>query len=289
MNTVPLAKTLMRKPISILKDTAKAIAPEWSLQLYKFVTSAKNVCQGKRYYCPVCNTRRWHFNFFPIWLLMKWDEYGYVHSIFAHETLNIFALNCPRCGATDRDRLYALYLKQEFDRMDVTKKYLFIDFGPSEPLSRSLRKYPFLNYRSADLFLDNVDDRVDIADMPIYKDNSIDIFLCSHVLEHVEDDRKAIAELYRILNQDGWGIVMAPILLTLSDVYEDASIKSDADKWKHFGQPDHFRLYSKQGFIARLEEAGFEVNQFGIDYFGADAFERHGIHPRSVLYVVRKP
>lgn len=114
--------------------------------------------------------------------------------------------------------------------MNITKKHSFIDFGPSVSLSKAIRKYPFLNYRSADLFLDNVDDRVDTANMPIYKDNSIDIFLCSHVLEHVEDERKAIAELYRILKYGGWCIAMVPILLTLSDVYEDASIKSDADR-----------------------------------------------------------
>jgi SAM-dependent methyltransferase len=205
------------------------------------------------------------------------------------ETLNIVAYGCPHCGAADRNRLYALYFKQQFSRMDVTKRYSFIEFGPSGPLSAVLKKQPLLNYRSSDLFLDNVDDRVDITDMPVYKNCSIDIFLCSHVLEHVEDDRKAMAELYRILKPGGWGIVMAPILLTLENVYEDASIKSEADRWKHFQQGDHVRLYSKQGFIRRLEDAGFKVNQFGIDYFRADVFEKHGIDPRSVLYVVEKP
>jgi SAM-dependent methyltransferase len=223
-----------------------------------------------------------------MWYLETLDRYGFIHSIFTIETLNLFACNCPSCGASDRDRLYGLYLKQKFANMDGTKKYKSIDFGPSAVLSKAIKKYPCLNYRSADLLADNVDDKVDIMNMPTYRDNSVDMFLCSHVLEHVEDDKKAIQELYRILKPGGWGIVMAPIVLTLRDIYEDASIKTEAERWKHFGQGEHHRIYSKQGFISRLEDAGFRVNQFGISYFGAGVFEKHGIHPRSVLYVVEK-
>jgi len=95
-----------------------------------------------------------------------------------------------------------------------------------------------------------------------------------------------MAELYRILKPGGWGIVMVPILLTLTNVYEGASIRSEADSWKYFQQGDHVRLYSKQGFMRGLEDAGFRVNQLGIDYFGADLFDKHGIDPRSVLCVV---
>jgi len=283
---VPMVQMLVRKAISILADKAKAVAPVRIEESRDFVQA---FVRGKHYYCPVCNHRIWRFDFLPMWFLKAWDEYGYIHSIFTTETLNIFSYCCPRCGASDRDRLYALYLKQEFSKIDVTKRYKFIDFGPTLALAKALRKYKFLNYRTADRFMDNVDDRVDIANMPRYKDNSIDIFLCSHVLEHVEDDKKAIDELYRILNPSGWGIVMVPISLSLSDTYEDASITTQSDRWKHFGLNDHLRIYSKQGFISRLQEAGFEVNEFGIDYFGTDVFERDGIHPRSILYVVRKP
>lgn len=111
-------------------------------------------------------------------------------------------------------------------------------------MSKAVKKYPFLDYWSSDLLADNVDVKADLVELP-YGDSSVDIFLCSHVLEHVEDDRRAIAELYRILKPGGWGIAIVPILLTLSDVYEDASIISEADRWRHFAQGDHFRLYLK--------------------------------------------
>ena len=192
-----------------LFNTAKAVAPERVKRFYAFVKNGKQDKQGKQdeqdqcYYCPVCETRLSHFNPMPMWYLKKLDEYGYVHSIFAAETFNLFNYECPSCNAPDRDRLYALYFEQRFATMDGNKKYEFRDFGPHVALSEAIKSYPFLNYRSADLFKDNVDDKVDITNMPIYEDDSIDIFICSHVLEHVEDDRKAIAELYRILKPGG--------------------------------------------------------------------------------------
>ncbi|MEW6107736.1 MAG: methyltransferase domain-containing protein [Nitrospirota bacterium] len=134
----------------------------------------------------------------------------------------------------------------------------------------------------------NVDDQIDIMDMKIYRDNSVDMFLCSHVLEHVGDDKKAIRELHRILKSDGCGIIMVPILLSLKDIYENPNITSEGDRWKHFGQKDHVRIYSKVGFVARLEESGFEVDQLGINYWGKDVYDKSGLTPQSVLYVVYK-
>ena len=53
------------------------------------------------------------------------------------------------------------------------------------------------------------------------------MFFCSHILEHVENDRKAMRELYRILKSNGVGIIMAPILLTLKEVYENPHITDE--------------------------------------------------------------
>lgn len=254
----------------------------------RLIRLVKIALRGRPRYCPVCKTRLWRFRAIPLWYLKHLDKYGFIHSVFALETLNLFASSCPSCGASDRDRLCALYLEHRFKLLDATNRYKFVDFAPSASLSRTIKACTILEYRSADLFDSSADDKVDIQDMQIYSEASIDIFLCSHVLEHVPSDRTAIAELYRILRPGGWGIVMVPIQLTLTDVYEDPSITSEADRWKHFGQGDHLRLYSKQGFVSRLAEAGFEVNQFGIDHFGADVFETYGISARSVLYVVEK-
>jgi hypothetical protein len=56
---------------------------------------------------------------------------------------------------------------------------------------------------------------------------------------------------------------------------------------KYFGMGDHVRQYGRGDFIARLQDAGLDVEQIGIEHFGAEAFRRAGIADSSVLYVVR--
>ncbi len=237
----------------------------------------------KRFVCPVCNCKLSRFAPLSDHYIRELDAHQHVHSIFALETMNVLQYECTRCHAPDRDRLYALYLARR-----CTAKTKFVEFAPAPALSRFIKAIPTVEHRSADLYDVRADDRVDLTEIP-YPDASIDAFLASHILEHIPDDRKAMRELHRILKPGGWGIAMVPIQLTLDTTLEGLSIDSDASRWKYYGQHDHVRLYSKQDFVARLRDAGFVVKQLGIDFFGKNTFEKHGIHPRSVLYVVEKP
>jgi hypothetical protein len=129
---------------------------------------------------------------------------------------------------------------------------------------------------------------VDITNMPEVPSNYYDILICSHVLEHVNDDKRALAELYRVLKPGGWGIIMVPIILTLAQIDEDPQVTDEAERWRRFGQFDHVRLYNKPGFVERVEAAGFALRQLGMDYFGESNFKRFGITGKSVLYVAEK-
>lgn len=240
------------------------------------------------YYCPVCETGVSHFNRIGDWAFEGLENSLFPYSVFCFEMPSLFNYSCPNCGVANRNRLYAIYLNEKFKTFDKTKKYKFLDITPNIELSNWIKKYNFLEYRSCDLFTDFADDKVDIQDMKIYKDNSFDFLLCSHVLEHVDDDKKSMRELYRIIKPRGWGIVMVPILLTIDNIYENPQITEENERWKHFGQGDHVRLYSKNGFIERLSNVGFKVIQFDVNYFGQDTFEKSGIPQRSVLYVVEK-
>jgi ubiquinone/menaquinone biosynthesis C-methylase UbiE len=146
-----------------------------------------------------------------------------------------------------------------------------------------------VTYRTADLYADGVDDRLDITDMKIYADGSLDFFICSHVLEHVRDDRKALRELYRVLRPGGSGILLVPIVMCVEEIDEDPAVTAPKERWRRFGQDDHVRLYSKLGFLERVRQAGFVVREVKADDFGPKYFERHGITPQSVLYVVKRP
>jgi predicted SAM-dependent methyltransferase len=243
---------------------------------------------GDAHRCPVCGTGLRAFK--PIWksFRRKNEQYGYVYPLTSLETFNMSAYSCPACDASDRERLYALFFGREFTALDRTRRYRLIEFAPSAALRRWLRSHPFIEYRSADLFRQSVDDRIDITDMKTYADNSADMFLCSHVLEHVPADRKAMRELFRILKPGGFGIVMVPLVHGVDDTQESADVDTEALRWKYYGDGDHRRQYGMRDFLQRLTAAGFRVDRLGIEFFGADAFRAAGIAPDSILYVVRK-
>jgi len=96
---------------------------------------------------------------------------------------------------------------------------------------------------------------MDIADID-YADKTFDVIYCSHVLEHVSDDRRAIRELHRVLKSDGWAILQVPI--TAYRTFEDSSIINPTDRLRFFGNKDHVRKYGPD-FIERLKEGGFKV------------------------------
>lgn len=242
-----------------------------------------------QYYCPVCKQSVVQFRPLPVTHIMMFEKCHFIHPLHSDEMMNPHAYSCPKCEASDRERVYAMYLSQEFSKMKETgRTYKFLDFAPSSSLSKFIKQHSFINYRSADLYMKGVDDKVDITDLHIYESDSFDMILCSHVLEHVEHDVKAMKELYRVLNKHGFAIIVVPINLGLKEDFEDPTKTSESDRWKYFGQNDHVRVYSKKGFISKLESVGFHVHQYGIDFFGMVEFERCGIHPRSILYVVTK-
>lgn len=96
-----------------------------------------------------------------------------------------------------------------------------------------------------------------------FKDRSFDVILCIHVLEHVQDDRKAMSEILRVLKADGFAILDVPIDYNRESTYEDLSITSPEARTKAFWQADHVRLYGRD-FGKRLEAAGFTVRPDGI-------------------------
>ena len=245
--------------------------------------------QGWPCLCPACGDRVPGFSPLPEFYFTELEAHGSDLRVPDFETCNFEAYQCPHCGATDRDRLYALYLEDRLPKAaNDQPSFSLLDIAPSAPLASFIRRNFHIYYRTADRFMKNVDDRIDITAMTCYADNSFDAFICSHVLEHVPHDKRAMAELHRVLKPGGWGIVMAPICLTLDEVREDFSKVSEPDRIKHFGQRDHVRVYSRSGFIGRLESVGFSVRQIRPDNLPCKHVERYGLSPKSVLYIAEK-
>ena len=242
---------------------------------------------GSQYRCPICGTGLNGFKPIGKSYWRDTEKFGTLHPAEALETFNIAAFYCPRCDASDRERLTALYLDRVFRSFDQKPSYRLIEFAPNEALPKWLKRHPFIAYTSADLMRKTVDERLDLTAMDSYADRSVDIILCSHVLEHIPEDRKAMREIRRVLKPDGFAVLLVPLVVGLDETNEDPSLNTEALRWKHFGMGDHVRQYGKRDFVARLEDARLQVEQLGIDYFGAEAFQRAGIADNSVLYVAR--
>jgi SAM-dependent methyltransferase len=256
----------------------------------KFIISLLDSLKSLGYqinFCPVCGKKNVKFMPLPAYYRENALKYGYRY-FGEGETISLDRYSCAACGASDRERLYALYLSRKCrDKFGAKLKMLHI--APEQALSACIRRWGVFDYHTADQAMEGVDDHIDITCMSLYQDAAYDCFICSHVLEHVADDAAAIAELFRVLKPGGWGILMAPVITHLDTTIEDPTVTDEAGRWRLFGQGDHVRLYAKNDFIKRIGVPGFVVEQFGVFFFGAKTFDMAGITRQSVLYVVRRP
>lgn len=236
--------------------------------------------------CNVCQSQVARFRALDSHYIDLPKKHGSLYGPNDAETLNFRAYSCPHCGSVDRDRLYCLYIQHIAKQGTRLAEQSMLDIAPSR--LRLAICHLFKEYRTCDLYSEKVNDRVDVMKMEIYPDARWDAFICSHVLEHVPDDRRALSELFRVLKPGGWGILMVPINLRMAQIDEDPAVTDVRERWRRFGQEDHVRAYDKQGFLGRVREAGFVVHEYGAKYFGRFAFWRYGINQRSVLYVVKK-
>lgn len=244
------------------------------------------LCPSKTF-CPICKISGRAFDPLPDFYSNHAKQHGYAH-FGKGEMTAIETYSCAQCGATDRERLYAYWLQREIEKKNFSSSHKVIHFAPEQNLSSFIRKLNIFDiYQTADLIMESADHKVDLQDLP-FADNSFDFFICSHVLEHVSDDLKGIRELYRITRPGGRGILMAPIIVNLSNTIEDFSATTEAERWHLFGQFDHVRLYAHDDYLNRIKGEGFVVEQLDQRFFGTDTFARMGLKPTSILYIVTK-
>ncbi|MBT8388012.1 MAG: class I SAM-dependent methyltransferase [Ignavibacteria bacterium] len=181
---------------------------------------------------------------------------------------------CSYCGSSSRNRRLWIILKSEFLRSNIR----MLHFSPSRCLNRFLSQDPSFNYLTSDFLGEfEADRKYNITSINEVND-SFDLIICYHVLEHIEDDQKAMNELYRILKKGGSCVIQTPF--KDGQIYEDDSIKTAEDRLKYFGQKDHLRIYSVDGLKERLIQSGFDVN---IIQFNEDEDNYNGLNQREYV------
>lgn len=130
-------------------------------------------------------------------------------------------------------------------------------------------------------------EKIDITDIP-YADNTFDVIICSHVLEHIPEDRKAMLELFRVLKKGGWAILQVPLDSTRNVTFEDPNITNPKEREKYFGLRDHVRIYGLD-YKNKLELAGFRVK---VDKYaeslGTQIIEKFGLLKDEDIYFCEK-
>lgn len=237
-------------------------------------------------WCSVCGNKQTSFAPLSEFYCDNARRYGFMHLAYM-EMLSMEAYTCTNCGASDRERLYALWIDQQIEMKLFPKSTRAIHFAPEAALSVKLKSIDLFDYKTADILMDHVDFKIDMLSMP-FDDESFDFFICSHVLEHVESDDQAIKELCRITKTGGCGILMAPIIMGLAKTVEDPSVKDEAGRWKLYGQYDHVRIYAHDDYVNKIRGHGFRVEELGESHFGEEIFRTLGLSRTSILYVVSK-
>lgn len=185
--------------------------------------------------CPICG---YHGIFISVGRPSRWD------------------VRCLYCGSRERHRLLHLWVVEGGGNKLTGKRILH--FAPEKTMMRQMRGNPL--YETGDLHQKGVTHQVDITDLPM-ADASYDIVIANHLLEHIDDDRKAMGEMFRVLKPGGIAVLTVPTNPSRHETYQNPAITSPVERFAHFGGEDHKRYYGLD-FDDRLAESGFVVEHF---------------------------
>ncbi|HRN92530.1 MAG TPA: methyltransferase domain-containing protein [Ferruginibacter sp.] len=205
------------------------------------------------------------------------------HKVIAGYGKNIV---CPYCMSHARERLVLLVLEAQ---SGLTGKQVL-------HLSPERNVYPYLSQRArvtaADIqpgFYQRTAKNVEQQDATrfTYPDDTFDLIIANHVLEHIPDDTQAMSEIFRVLKPGGSAILQVPYSDEIPATLEQKDINNPKEQSRLFGQKDHVRIYSRGGYISRLQAARFEVRF--ISYEELQAWYGYAIQEQEGFFDIRKP
>ena len=204
-------RSILRKIKSIIRKTLT------------FPVQAYYTVAGSQFECNICHYKTNRFD------SDSWHEFSI----------------CPRCRSQVRHRLLwaALMKLPDFSAEKILRNKSILHFAPEVLLGKQFKKLTH-QYKTADFFTegyhyDNIDYNLDMSNMKVIADHSIDCLVALDVLEHIPDHKKAMREIYRVLKKDGVCILTVPQKDSLDVTEEDLSLNDPKEREKRFGQFDH--------------------------------------------------
>lgn len=197
------------------------------------------------------------------------------------------AFECPRCGSHDRERHLFLYMRA-LDLFDAVRGRTVVHFAPEPRLSACIAAAAPARHVTCDLYPSRPGiERVDLLRMP-FDAGSVDMLLANHVLEHVDDDAKALEEIARVLAPRGIAILQTPYSEVLHRTWADPGITDPVARFQAYGQADHVRLYGRDIFEA-FARAGLAPDiRRHADLLPDIDPVRYGVNPAEPLFLYRR-
>lgn len=206
--------------------------------------------------------------------------------------LRRYADQCPVCHSSSRERLIWFWLSQAGKGFRFASNITIAHLAPEKGLTRRLSAAAPAGYTAYDFepsryrHIDRVE-QADLSGLPM-ADDSVDLFVCNHVLEHVPDVARALSEIRRVLRPGGTAILQVPIALKLEQSIELALNSTPDERIRLLGQDDHLRLYTAAGYLAALEQAGFAVERYDAFADDGERATEWRLDPFELLHLCRK-
>ena len=239
---------------------------------------------GGRRYCVLCEHKVWRFMPYrrgvrSVSPLMR--ALDVVGSDVEH-------FECPRCGSHDRERHLALYLRA-VGMFDLLSGMRVLHFAPERRLRRQIAATSPVEHVCCDLYPSEPGIRkVDMEAMP-FGDGAFDLLIANHVLEHVSDDLKAVAEIYRVLAPGGLAILQTPFSPTLHRTWSDPGIIEPSARLQAYGQEDHVRLFGRD-IVERITSTGLRSRMATHEeLLGHIDVRKMGVNPAEPFFLFERP
>jgi len=234
-----------------------------------------NKYKGSGFVCNFCGAA--YQKFVPEYPSLDIQHAINSNNVIAGYGENVF---CPNCLSKNRERL----LKDVIDHFLEIRNKKVLHFSPEKHLYRYLKTQA--NIVTIDIspgFYKTIDPAILYGDATSlqFEDQSFDIVLANHILEHIPEDLKAMKEILRVLRNDGVAILQAPWSESLPATIEDPYIADPEKQARLYGQKDHVRIYSLNDYVARLRAAGFKTKVIPCE--SLEQFKIHAIQEREVV------
>jgi len=195
---------------------------------------------------------------------------------------------CPNCQGLERHRLLCMYFENKTNLYKQPLKLLHI--APEDIFFNRFKKEKNIDYYPVDIYPKLYPKGTKYFDLlnPGPGLNKYDVIICNHVFQYIEEDKKAMSNIYALMKSGGWGIMQVPINGKNPTTHEDASITDPLERLKAFGLKEHVRYYGLD-YANRLREAGFKVivDDYTAEFSDKDNY-KYGFWKADAVYYCTK-